>query len=546
MPAPVRNALLYARTLRYVRPVQIFGRVYSEGRRRMGLVRLPELPEFLRSSPLSFRVPPVTHDPWNDPESIEKGRFCFLDEMRNLGRPVRWADAGSAPLLWQFNLHYFNYLSLLTTEAQGALCREWLEHVPEGKGVGWHPFPLSLRIVNWTKAEMHDATVDEGLYRQAGYLARSLEVYHPGNHLLENARALVFAGKYFQGKGEAATWMKRGLSILQRETGRQVLSDGGHFERTPMYHSLVLWLYIDVLSILPKEHHDASPLREAIGDMADALGAMCHPDGDIALFNDSTLEIAPSPDVLLDRAVALTGHRATAMSALPEIGYYRYEDENAFLILDAGAIGPDELPAHAHAGIFSYEASIGGVRFVTDTGVFEYAAGPMRTYDRSTRAHNTLTIDGVDQAECWASFRVARRFPPRDVEVLDDEKTWRFRGEFLGYASLIGDGLSHERSVLASRIEKTIRITDRVVGEGEHLVETRIHLHPEVSIESTESGVRLEREGTVVHLTIEEGALSRAEGRYSPRFGCSIPRPVLVISASGQPPFTLAYSFRYA
>ena len=186
------------------------------------------------------------------------------------------------------------------------------------------------------------------------------------------------------------------------------------------------------------------------------------------------------------------------------------------------------------------------MRFVTDTGVLEYEAGPARAYDRSTRAHNTLTIDGVDQAECWASFRVARRFPPRDVEVLEAENTWRFRGEFVGYASLIGDGLTHGRSILASRIEKTIRIEDRVVGKGEHLAETRIHLHPDVSIAPTESGVRLEREGTVVHLTIEEGALSRTEARYSPRFGSSISRPVLVLSASGQPPFALAYSFRYA
>ena len=91
-----------------------------------------------------------------------------------------------------------------------------------------------------------------------------------------------------------------------------------------------------------------------------------------------------------------------------------------------------------------------------------------------------------------------------------------------------------------------IRIEDHVVGKGHHLAETRIHLHPDVSITPSESGVRLEREGTVVHLTIEEGVLSRTDARYSPRFGSSISRPVLVLSASGQPPFALAYSFRYA
>ena len=91
-------------------------------------------------------------------------------------------------------------------------------------------------------------------------------------------------------------------------------------------------------------------------------------------------------------------------------------------MVDGGPGGPDHLMAHAHADLFSYELSLFGERFVVDTGVYEYPAGPMRQYVRSTAAHNTASVDGVDQIECWDSFRVARRAAPNDV-------TWETSGK---------------------------------------------------------------------------------------------------------------------
>ena len=65
------------------------------------------------------------------------------------------------------------------------------------------------------------------------FLFHNLETYHPANHLLENAKALIFVGCFFQNTSHGKLWQKRGLEIFRQETPQQVLADGGYFERSP-------------------------------------------------------------------------------------------------------------------------------------------------------------------------------------------------------------------------------------------------------------------------------------------------------------------------
>ena len=55
-----------------------------------------------------------------------------------------------------------------------------------------------------------------------------------GNHLLENGIALAFTGACFEGP-DAARWLATGLGILREQLPEQILADGMHFERSPMY-----------------------------------------------------------------------------------------------------------------------------------------------------------------------------------------------------------------------------------------------------------------------------------------------------------------------
>lgn len=449
------------------------------------------------------------------------------------------------PLLWRFNLHYFHYLHLLEPEEQIALCREWITANPVGEGVGWHPYPTALRIVNWCRAGLADADVLASLYQQAAYLYRNLETHVYGNHLLENARALVLAGAYLHGQGEADQWIERGLSIYRTQTPEQVVPDGLHFERSPMYHALMLEGYLDVLNVLPENHTEWDMLTETARAMTGALEGITHPDGQVALFNDSTVEIAPTPETLLAYAGRVVGHTPTPRHAFPETGYYVHAGDDVWLMIDAGPGGPDYLMAHAHADIFSYELSLFGRRFIVDSGVYEYPAGPMRQYVRSTAAHNTVGVDGEDQIDCWDSFRVARRAAPHDVAWSAGSGRAQFDGTFSGYADVLGDGISHRRRVQVDEAQRTIEVHDTITGRGDHRVASYMHLHPDVEIQPASEGVRLERNGKGCRLTVAAGRFRQETGWYCPRFGVRHRNCVLVIEDRGPLPCELRYRLQY-
>ena len=61
-----------------------------------------------------------------------------------------------------------------------------------------------------------------------------------------------------------------------------------------------------------------------------------------------------------------------------------------------------------------------GVPLLVDTGTSTYAPGPVRDYERSTAAHNTVEVDGANSTEVWGAFRAARRARVGKVVARDD------------------------------------------------------------------------------------------------------------------------------
>jgi len=312
-----------------------------------------------------------------------------------------------------------------------------------------------------------------------------------------------------------------------------------------MYHALMLEAYLDVLNVLPRAHPDTEYLRDTVCQMGDALATMCWPDGQLFQFNDTTQEIAASSSKLRAYLEQLTGYKARTHHALPAAGYYGHRGADTTLMVDAGPVGPSYLMAHAHADIFSYVWSVRGVTFVVDPGVYVYEAGPMRRYGRSTKAHSTLTVDHMDQVECWGSFRVARRAAPHAVEHTSTPHGCTIQGTFSGYAQRLGDELKHTRKLSMHVKDRVFEVMDVVDGTGEHQVATRVHLHPEVTASREPAGFRLMRNGVTVHLTMGEGTVRTEKGWYSPAFGVRIASKILIIETTKQLPVTLRYQFNF-
>jgi uncharacterized heparinase superfamily protein len=523
------NLLRLLRTVRYLRPVQVYGRISHRFTRPR-----PDLRSAPARSGIVLDVPGAPR-----PASmLGRDRFRFLNVTAT---PKGWDDP-TLTRLWRYNLHYFDDLN-----ADGAVDRSawhheligrWITENPPGHGTGWESYPTSLRIVNWVRWASRaspDPAVTDSLAVQARWLSRRLERHILGNHLWANGKALAFAGAFFVGP-EADAWLRTGLGILDREIDEQILPDGGHFERSPMYQAILLEDILDLLgldAVAPSRFDRAfvAKLRSAATRMARWLRVMTHPDGRISFFNDAGFGIAPKYEGLAAYAtrmdVRLDSAPLRSIEALPDSGYVRLTSNETTIICDVAPIGPDYLPGHAHADTLSFELSHRGRRVFVNSGTSTYDTGAERMRQRGTAAHNTVLIDDADSSEIWGSFRVARRARPGNVAWSEDHAahTVTVAGSHDGYSRLPGAPM-HSRSWTLN--PTALIITDVIAGRY-RTASARFHIAPELSALADGRTVVLSGSGVRLHLAADQQAPAIEPATWHPEFGVSVPNQVIVV-----------------
>lgn len=487
------------------------------------------------------------------PCSVEKNEFKFLNHRVGFQERIDWNDSEQSKL-WLYNLHYFDYLLQPYIEHNTGfkLIHEWIEANPPFKGNGWEPYPLSLRIVTWIKFlnhsdEQQSEVILNSLYLQTRSLNNQLEYHLLGNHLFKNGVALLFAGYFFTGE-EAKQWLATGKQILNEQLAEQVLADGGHFERSPMYHALILEDIMDCLNLVTSNQINIDPEFQSVlqskatamfGFMMDTL----HKDGTYPVFNDTAQGIASTIEQLAEYAGRLNLNWSTNADPLiekPDFGLYTLTRNHIHCIIDAGPIGPDYLPGHAHCDTLSFELSIENLRVIVNAGVFQYA-GPERNKYRATSAHNTVEIDNAEQHEIWSTFRVARRGYPQNIMTRMDDDQLFFSGKHTGYHRLPGKP-SHQRDMTLTDDRLTIK--DVITGKGQHSAKSFIHFHPEVKvIEHQDNRLQLQRDHIFFTLVINDAQnWSVDQYNYSEQFGLQQQALVVRIQAAGTDVFSIEYS----
>jgi len=491
----------------------------------------------------------VTSGEWLEPTVRVRSHFddgtCEFLGVRHALQSAGW-DAPFIGKLWRYNLHYFDDLlsgdSGQRLEGQAQLLDRWIAENPPARGTGWEPYPTALRIVNWCKWILRYGSPSDAhahsLAVQVRWLERRLEYHLLGNHLWVNGKALVFAGAFFIGP-ESDRWLRQGLRILRRELGEQVLADGAHFERSPMYHALFVEDLLDLCN-LAKAYAGRIPDEDTRGWATAALRmlawlqAVSHGDL-LAHFNDVAQGIAPIPSSLLDYADRLClGPPAEWPSAgvmLAGAGLVRLEAGTAALIADVAPIGPDYMPGHGHADTLSFELSLGGHRVFVNEGTSTYDPGPERLRQRGTAAHNTVVVDEADSSEVWSSFRVARR--ARIIESLlgGDGRSLVLAGAHDGYRRLRGK-VTHRRSW---RLEADqLEISDELHGRFDS-AEARMLIAPGWEANVHGAAVRLVGPGGTVTCRADSGVLRLEPAEYHAGFGSVTPtRRICVRLPDGQ------------
>lgn len=480
-------------------------------------------------------------------------KIILLNQERCINENI-WNNA-RIDKLWLYHLHYFDVIN--STEQildwQSALIKQWIVANPPADGVGWDSYPLSLRIVNWIKWSLIGNELSNSmlhsLLTQIRYLAKRIEIHLLGNHLLANAKALIFGGLFFIGD-EADFWFTKGLTLFKQELDEQVLKDGGHFEQSPMYHGIIFEDLLDVINLFKTYGHVVpKEWRDICEKMFFWLRNMCHLDQEISFFNDAAFSVAPLLRELqayccrLNLLVPNSFDEDIPRSFIlyfPDSGYCRLQHHSMLLLADISNIAATYQPGHVHADSLSFELSIGMQRLIVNSGISSYAENETRLRQRGSKTHNTLVIDDLDSSEIWKSFRVARRARIKDIVIEELNNEFFLKATHDGYIRI--NNIYHTRMW---RIKNNLLlIQDEVSGEGRHKIDLNFHIHPQVNIiQVNERRITFNNQlnQTIAMLEVDSH-LKIIDSTFHPTFNSSIPNKKIIVSFEEYLPIRLTTS----
>ncbi len=561
MAVSVENILRLYHTLRYLEPVQLAFLLL-----RRGLPAIPVKPGTLARVNEELYLQPLL--PVTTFQDSENSFTCLNQTIEFEESHVNWNPSNSSRL-WCYHLHYFDQLrdTNRSMDNKQFLLENWIKNNPQGTHPAWEPYTASLRIVNWVAFMLGRSAPKrlpthwlDSLYEQTLWLERNDERHILANHYFENIKALLFAGVFFQGSN-ATRWLNRGKRLLLEQLSEQFLDDGGHYERSPHYHALMLENLLDLLNLSKSNSGILGvDVETALENCVERGLAFLHrittPDGTVPLLNDSVKNAAPSVAKLYEYAGNLYDikppYHTNEIELInePDSGLYGYRRKGDMLLIDCGDIGPDYQPGHTHCDFLSFELMLDGQMLVVDSGVYEYQAGKMRSYVRSTAAHNTVSVDGQEQSEIWGEFRVARRAEKLQADIAHTEDGCiEFRGSYSGFPQVAGR-ITHQRKILCEFKDNgdSFVINDLIQGKGIHRIDSFLHFHPDIELIEKEAGRwslvlenRVVAQVTIMHSQEQQISTRIESGWYCPEFGIRQENKSLIISTTTDLPAEVSY-----
>jgi hypothetical protein len=418
---------------------------------------------------------------------------------------------------------------------------DWLSGNPFGRGMTWRsPLELGLRLINWTwaldmikESGMLDAELWQRVY--ASVYQHCWEItrkYSRGssanNHLIGEAAGVFVASAYFRDLPHAARWREQAAAILEQEIERQSFSDGCTREHALGYQCFVAQFFLVCRQAAQAIGAPMSAVYDQrLAQMIDFLITIGR-GGPLPMFGDRddgyVLDLGEPPDDLdAWRAIrALMFERPGAdaeLTRVPECAYWlcgrkdlarlqqlpstapkplasqHFDSGYALLqcgeghcdslsiFFDYAELGYGSIAAHGHADALSITVRACGAEVLVDPGTYDYFTYPAwRSYFRSTAAHNTVRVDGVDQSQMQGPFMWGRRAQARLLAWSEDSARVTAQAEHDGYTRL-ADPVLHRRELDLDKHSQTLRIQDLLECQGLHDVELFFHLAPECAVE---------------------------------------------------------------
>ena len=518
--------------------------------------------------------------------AISHRRRDIVGDLKHVWEPSRHQATVALATAWW-----------LTGEARyaEAVARQlgaWWRDNPYLQGIHWTSgIELGLRLLSWVwiRALLADwpgapALFDDNpvfldqLYGHQKYLAAFRSpASSANNHLLAELAGLAAAASAFPWFADSASWAAAARDRLCREALRQTAADGMNVEQASEYHRFVLellWSAGLALGLAGADPHE--PYWSVLGRMSAALRDSLDCRGREPRFGDCDggrgLGFdAPATDAVgallgaaetvfgegagpaasvFQQVVAACAIRRPGLMPAPRRGSIAFSEsgrillragsgsQELWLLGDCGKLGYLSIAAHGHADALSVELRVGGVDVLADPGTFLYHAdATWRRYFKSTRAHNTLEVDGIDQAEFGGSFlwlsRVDCTVEALDLAEAAPRPFWQARHD--GYRRL-ADPVTHHRRVTLDKTAWRIEIEDWLDAAAPHPVALGFHLGPAVEARLDGAAAMLDWDGGAAVMSLPEtlswsahrGETDPPLGWYSRHYGHREPATVLI------------------
>jgi hypothetical protein len=285
-----------------------------------------------------------------------------------------------------------------------------------------------------------------------------------------------------------------------------------------MYHCQVVALLLTLATATKELRPRLSEFcRDKASRMLAFIQSIVHTDGEIPLLGDSVFDESPGMIQLNELAKVAGVDVADSVHSKTKDHYWTHRQKAISVVFDAGQVGAQDLPAHAHCDLLGLEASIDGQRWFVDSGNFNYSADAMRRYCRSAVAHNVVTVDGYEMCDVWSIFRMGARGKPIRLESGSDGLMHWVRASHNAYR---GRAVGHLQRTVVVR-DEVIACADLALTTARPLLEGYLHLAPDIAVDRLgERRFRLVLGETIRQIEFfGVGDVSLAEGWYCPRFG---------------------------
>nr|WP_242845475.1 alginate lyase family protein [Butyrivibrio sp. WCE2006] len=363
-------------------------------------------------------------------DELLNNHIWLLNDMEEW-MPGRWKYP-SRTHLWNFNLHYFEYGIALAAIYKKTgnydyylkltqMYRDWHKTCFDSKtGDAWHPYTISLRLKNLLiildtlddKKEEWIEIVGNDIYQQFQFLKHNKEKNLLGNHYFENLVTLYICSAFFQ----EDSYKEYILKELIGQINEQLLEDGMHFERSFMYHNLIFEDLIRIYKVSKDVLRNI--LLDKMQAMADCIFSFENSNR-IPAFNDAASNVAKTSVQLLRAANSIAGIVPQYKTRLDYGGYFKLANGSFNVIVDAGDYAPSYISGHGHCDMMSFELFFMDEPILINAGTYQYQSGH-RVFFRSTKSHNTIQVDGVDQSEIWGEHRTGRRAIIQEKKIADN------------------------------------------------------------------------------------------------------------------------------